>query len=93
MQIEAVNTERPNTDPTERSMPPDSMTIVSASTTRPVSANCRLRSEMFESRIEVVEDTSEHDQDDDQRQKRNGVVHPTLGQQLAYDVIGDEAVA
>ena len=43
--------------------------------------------------IEVRQDSAEHDQDDDQRQERNGVVHPALGQQLADDVIGDEAVA
>ena len=48
MQIEAVSTARPKTEPTERSMPPDSITIVSPSTTRPVSANCRLRSVTFE---------------------------------------------
>ena len=48
MQIEAVSTASPKTEPTERSIPPDSITIVSPSTTRPVSANCRLRSVTFE---------------------------------------------
>jgi hypothetical protein len=48
MQIEAVSTARPKTEPTDKSMPPESITIVSPSTTRPVSANCRLRSVRFE---------------------------------------------
>ena len=49
MQIEAVSTASPKTEPTERSMPPDSITIVRPSTTSPVSANWRLRSVMLES--------------------------------------------
>ena len=44
-------------------------------------------------RVEVGKDAAEHDQDDDQRQERDGVVHPALGQQFADDVIGDVAVA
>ena len=44
-------------------------------------------------RIKIGKNAAEHDKDDDQRQERDGVVHPALGQQFADDVIGDVAVA
>ena len=91
MQIDAVSTARPKTEPTDRSMPPESITIVSPSTTRPVSANWRLRSVMFEDRKKSGKNAAEHDKDDDQRQERDGIVDPALGQQFADHVIGDEA--
>ena len=80
-------------EPTDRSMPPPSMTTVRPMTTMRELAELAGR---FLQRIEAEEtgDGAAEDGDgDDQRNEGNGVVGPALGQDLADDVIGNEIVA
>ena len=80
-------------EPTERSMPPPSMTMVRPVTTMENSPSWRVDIDEGLRLEEAVDRGAEADDGDDEGQERDGIVRPALGQDLADQMIGDVVVA
>ncbi len=89
----AAKVESAKIEPTDRSMPPPSITTVMPVTTNENSPSWRVEFLQRRQLEEAGDGRAERRDRDDQRQEGNGVVGPALCQQLADDMVGHEIVA